>query len=193
MDSATFQPAPESIDWPAALEDHGSWIRKVVNARLRHAHDVDDVVQEISSAVFRQDSRPEDPAKVAPWLYGVAVRQASQFLRKRGQHERLLDRYAEKGRDDAPSFPNPREWVMQREQSQGVREALENLPAEDREILLLKYTEELPYRQLASLLGVTEKVIEHRLLKARQALRRQLKLQQSQPKNSLNIAPQQKP
>ncbi len=193
MDSVTFQPAPEGIDWPAALDHHGSWIRKVVNARLRHAHDVDDVVQEISSAVFKQDSRPQDPEKVAPWLYGVAVRQASQFLRKRGQHERLLDRYAEQSRENTQSLPNPREWVMQREQSQGVRYALEQLPADDREILILKYSEELSYRQLASLLGVTEKVVEHRLLKARKALRRELKVQQLQPKNSLTIVPESKP
>ena len=193
MDSASFQPAPESIDWPTALDHHGSWIRKVVNARLRHPHDVDDVVQEISSAVFRQDSRPKDPDKVAPWLYGVAVRQASQFLRKRGQHERLLDRYAAQGSESTPAWPNPREWVMRREQSQGVRDALENLPAEDREILLLKYTEELTYRQLASLLGVTEKVVEHRLLNARQALRQQLKSQQLHPEPSRSPSPNQKP
>ena len=174
MDTLPLQPASQAIDWSAALDRHCSWIRKVVNARIGHQHDVDDVVQEISAAVLKQTTRPDDPDKVAPWLYGVAVRQASQFLRQRGQQERLLDSYAKKtfGTDEPPV--NPRDWVMKRELRQSVRDCLNHLPAEEREILLLKYTEELTYHQLADLLGVTERVVEHRLLKARNSLRLQL-------------------
>ena len=87
MDSVPYQAPAATIDWTSALDTHRSWIRKVVNARVVTSHDVDDVVQEISAAVLKPGKRPADPDKVAPWLYGVAVRQASQFLRKRGQQE----------------------------------------------------------------------------------------------------------
>lgn len=176
MATIPFEPPADSIDWCAALESHRSWMRKVVNARVSHQQDVDDVIQEISAAVLKQNARPEDPTKVAPWLYGVAVRQASQFLRKRGQQERLLDRYQRKANE--PSIPNPRDWVMRRELHQSVRTSLESLPPEQREILLLKYTENLTYKQLADLYAVSEKVVEHRLLKARNGLRQQLQSQE---------------
>ena len=173
MDSLSCQPQSPVIDWPSALDANGSWIRQVVHARVPTTQDVDDVVQEISAAVLKQrGKRPDDPDKVAPWLYGVAVRQSSQFLRKRGQQERLLDTYAAKRETTSPE--NPRDWVMRRERHQTLRKSLESLDTDEREILLLKYTEDLSYSQLADLLGITVKMVEHRLLNARTALRIQL-------------------
>ena len=53
-----------------------------------------------------------------------------------------------------------------------VRDAVEGLPRRDREILLLKYTEDWSYRELAGHLGVSESAVEARLHRARQRLRR---------------------
>ena len=174
MDAIPYSTPSDTIDWTMALDKHASWIRKVVHSRVVHHHDVDDVVQEISAAVLKQNTRLDHPDKVAPWLYGVAVRQASQFLRRQGQQERLLNRYAKRSSVPEVGPANPRDWVMKRELRQSVRDSLEKLCAEEREILLLKYTEDLTYRQLAQLLGVTEKIVEHRLLKARNSLRIEL-------------------
>ena len=44
-----------------------------------------------------------------------------------------------------------------------VRDAVERLPRRDREILLLKYTEDWSYRELAGHLGVSESAVEARL------------------------------
>jgi DNA-directed RNA polymerase specialized sigma24 family protein len=89
MDSLLLSSSSPPIDWGNALDCHHSWIRKVVNARVISPQDVNDVLQEISAAVLRTAPRPEDPHKVAPSLCGVAVRQASQFLRKHTRQERL--------------------------------------------------------------------------------------------------------
>lgn len=177
MSSAFSTPLPQShsaaIDWPLALSQHGSWMRKVVQSRLGHLNDVDDVVQEIATAVLEQESRPTNPQKVAPWLYGVAVRQASQFLRKQGRQERLRENYSRELADmEAP--PNPRDWVIHAERRLVLAKALDALEPAAREVLLLKYSEGLSYRELAALYEVTEKSLEHRLLKARQCLRREL-------------------
>jgi RNA polymerase sigma-70 factor (ECF subfamily) len=55
-----------------------------------------------------------------------------------------------------------------------VREALETLAAKDREILLLKYTEDWSYHQLAAHLGIGHSAVEARLHRARQRLRDRL-------------------
>ena len=161
------------IDWPSALDEHSSWIRKVVHSRVISLADVDDIVQEIAKAALNQTGRPTNPQKVAPWLYGVAVRQVSNFLRRQGRQERLLENYSEQA-PPAPSTANPRDWVIGRELRGHLHKAMESLPSEHREILALKYTEELTYQQLADLLNTSVKSIEHRLLKARTALRRAL-------------------
>ena len=55
-----------------------------------------------------------------------------------------------------------------------VREAIGRMPRPDVEILLLKYSENWSYEQLAQHLGTTESAIESRLHRARARLRRQL-------------------
>lgn len=174
MNSLPYEsPKLAAIDWSAALAQHAPWIRKVVCSRVKRTSDIDDVVQEISAVVLRQETRPTHPDKVAPWLYGVATRQASNFLRREGRHERLLEDFSQRG--TGPEVPpNPRDWVMHCERRESVENAMTALASEDREILLLKYTEDLSYRELAQLLDTTVKAIEHRLLKARNALRAQL-------------------
>ena len=55
-----------------------------------------------------------------------------------------------------------------------MRLAVKRLPRRDAEILLLKYTEDWSYRDLAERLGISESAVEARLYRARQRLRGEL-------------------
>lgn len=68
----------------------------------------------------------------------------------------------------------PGEWLLAMELRQTVREALQTLAPKDREILLLKYTEDWSYHQLAAHLGIGHSAVEARLHRARGRLRDQL-------------------
>jgi RNA polymerase sigma-70 factor (ECF subfamily) len=69
---------------------------------------------------------------------------------------------------------DPLEWLLADERQNLLREAVEQLPRREVEILLLKYTENWSYEQLAQHLGVSESAIESRLHRARARLRRAL-------------------
>ena len=60
------------------------------------------------------------------------------------------------------------------ERSELVRKALSLLPSRERELLLLKYTENWTYRELADHLGLTQSAVESRLHRARRRLREKL-------------------
>ena len=70
--------------------------------------------------------------------------------------------------------PEPLDWLLADERRDAVRSALERLRDQDRELLLLKYTEEWKYQQIAEHLGITETAVEARLHRARKRLRREL-------------------
>jgi RNA polymerase sigma-70 factor (ECF subfamily) len=55
-----------------------------------------------------------------------------------------------------------------------TRQALLSLEGRDAEILLLKYGERWSYRQIAERLGITDKAVDCRLLRARERLRNEL-------------------
>ena len=166
------QPATSPIDWNEALQAHARWIRSVVLARVGEPQAVDEVFQEVALAAVRQQAPLTDAAKVGPWLYRLAVTQSLLFRRRQGRRRKLVDRYADRtAADDGPVAADPLEWLIAAERGETVRRALAQLARRDREILLLKYTEDWSYRELASHLGLSESAVEARLHRARRKLR----------------------
>jgi RNA polymerase sigma factor (sigma-70 family) len=105
----------------------------------------------------------------------LAVTQSLLYRRKQGRGRKLIDRYVQRvqpteyGRED-----DPLEWLLAKERKEQIRKAIRKMPKRDAEILLLKYTEDWSYRQLAEHLGVSESAVEARLHRARQRLRAEL-------------------
>lgn len=164
------------VDWQAALAQHDRWLRVIVYSRLRNREAVDEVMQEIALAVVRQSSPLSDPSRIAPWLYRLAVRQVLLFRRKSGRQRKLLDRYAERIEPVVEHELNadPLDWLLASERRQMVRVALERLAPLDTEVMLLKYTENWSYDEIARHLGVSHSAIESRLHRARRRLREEL-------------------
>ena len=71
---------------------------------------------------------------------------------------------------------DPLHWLLSTERRRLVREALAELSGKDAEILLLKYTEDWSYRQLAEHLGTSCSAVESRLHRARAKLRSALRM-----------------
>jgi RNA polymerase sigma factor (sigma-70 family) len=169
------QPA---IDWQAALAQHHRWLRTVVFARVREPQAVDEVLQEVALAAVKQAAPLADANKVGPWLYRLAVLQSLLYRRRCGRRRKLNDRYAGdcSRRSDDFTAPDPLNWLLAEERRGLVRRALAKLPRRDAEILLLKYTENWNYHQIAAHLGVSHAAIEARLHRARRRMREQLAL-----------------
>lgn len=170
-------PLTPNVDWSEALAENDRWLRTVIFARVGERQAVDEVFQEVSLAAVRQQSPLEDPTKVAPWLYRTAVTQSLLYRRKAGRRRKLTVGYAEAMRPtEADSGQvDPLGWLLAHERQQLVRQALAMLARRDREILLLKYTEDWSYRQLAEHLGISESAVQARLHRARKRMRDQMR------------------
>ncbi|GGM27060.1 RNA polymerase sigma factor [Dactylosporangium sucinum] len=124
----------------------------------------DDVVQEIWLAVVRGLPRLRRPDRFTPWLFTVARRAVMNRLREayvRPEPEPIDD---VRGEDEA-------EGVVNRELLAG---ALAELPAREREVLLLFYLEDLPLETCAQICAVPVGTVKSRLNRARRLLRQEL-------------------
>lgn len=162
---------PHKIDWQAALAEHDRWLRLVVLARLGEPAALEDVMQDLAVEVAKGTSRLRDSTKLAPWLYRLAVTAALQHRRRMGRRRKHATGYQDSQAYQENHAPDPLDWLIAEEQQLLVRHALQELPPRDREILLLKYAEELSYTQLAQRLGITESAVDGRLQRARKKLR----------------------
>lgn len=167
--------APAALDWSSILMHHERWLRTVVFWRLRDRQAVDDVLQDVALAAVRQAAPLADASRVAPWLYRLAVRHVLLHRRRCGRQRKLLARYESDWLPWSKSaVPQPLDWLLSEERRAAVRAALEVLPVRDSEILLLKYTENWSYQQIAEHLGVSHSAVEARLHRARARLRGEL-------------------
>ncbi len=181
-----MQPRPDSstglaeslpeIHWGEALAEHAPWLRAVIRSRLNEPQAVDDVMQEVALGVLKSNHRPTDSTKIAPWLYRVSIKQCLMYRRSAGRRRKLIDRLVTAQVTPQPSTEggDPLKWLLGRERQQSIRLAFESLPELDRQILILKHTENWSYQQLANRLGVSLHTVEYRLLQARKRLRAEL-------------------
>jgi RNA polymerase sigma-70 factor (ECF subfamily) len=161
-----------SIDWGKAWEEHRRWLATVIRSRLADRDAAEDVLQEVAVAAIGQRTRPTDPSKIAPWLYRVALRKVINHHRATGRRRRLYEGAIRAGLgSEEAREPEPGSWLMKAEDSQSVVRGLERVDPQDRQLLLLKYTEGWGYQELSEHLGISIKTVEYRLLKARRALR----------------------
>jgi len=162
-----------AVDWQAALAQHDRWLRTVVLARTGEYQAVEEVMQEVALAALEQRAPLNDKAKVAPWLYQLAVRQSLLYRRKVGRSRKLTNQYAQRVRpgEADQAAPSPLKWLLADERRGLIRSALGSLSESDAEILLLKYTEGWSYRQVAHHLDMTHSAVEAKLHRARKKLR----------------------
>jgi len=175
MNEPTVEP-DQAIDWTAELARHQRWLRTVIAARCREPQAVDEIMQEVSIAVLKQSSPLRDSSKVAPWLYQVAVRQSLMYRRTHGRRRNMEQRYADRvetAEAQSRSAPlDPLSWLIANERRELIRQGLQQLNPKESEILMLKYTEDWTYQQIAQHLGISESAVESRLHRARQSLRK---------------------
>lgn len=162
----------------ALTTTHRRWLRTALFARLQDADAVDEVMQELAVVVLRASAPVRDEARIGPWLYRVAVRQALLYRRSRGRSRKTENGVREdlcRRDDEATSHDDPTSQAISEEREDRVRDEVAALPRRDREILLLKYAEDLNYRQIGERLGLTVSAVEARLHRARARLRYRLR------------------
>jgi RNA polymerase sigma-70 factor, ECF subfamily len=101
-----------------------------------------------------------------PWLMRIVRNTWSDFRTRKGVNDQPLDVVE----DRAAEGPDPEESAVASDRRRHVAAALAALPADTREILVLREIEDLSYKQIASVLDLPVGTIMSRLARAREKL-----------------------
>ena len=132
----------------------------------RSEDDAADVVQEsyLRAFTFFDGFRGGD---ARPWTLSIVRNTCYTWLRKNRGHE-LMTEFDETLHSADPS--NPESIELRRADAEAVREGLARLPAEFREVLVLREMEGLSYKEIAEVAGIAMGTVMSRLARARQRL-----------------------
>jgi RNA polymerase sigma-70 factor (ECF subfamily) len=152
-------------------------VTAMCHARVGRAAEAEDLAQEALLRGFRSLSSLAEPEKFGSWLCGIAVHACLDWLKAK---ERTQVTFSALSRDhNAEEFLCGRSdtdcCALDREEELGQLMAeVEALPQEYREVVMLYYYEDVTYRDLAQMLGVSAATINARLTRARAMLRDRL-------------------
>lgn len=143
--------------------------------------DANDLAQETFVRVFKSCHSFRTNQKFSTWLFTIAANLARNHFRWRARHPNLsLDAENPETQQSLGSTlpansPTPTEDALAAERATVVRAAVEKLPADLREAIVLCEWEERTVAEAATILEATPKAIESRLYRARGILREKLK------------------
>ena len=109
----------------------------------------DDVTQEAFLAAWRALPEFRGTCRFSTWLYRLTTNAAIDWLRREKRHRGMDDVTELELPDDGPG---PQDQAEQAETQQTVRRALGQLSEEHRQVLLLRYMQELDYAEIAAAL-----------------------------------------
>ena len=130
----------------------------------------EDVAQETFIAAWKQLNRLADPSKLRPWLCGIARNLANNYRRRTPSATSNLE---SAGEQPAPG-PTPHEQAVIREEETMLWNALEALPEQYREPLILFYREGQSTERVAEELELSPDTTRQRLSRGRELLRQQV-------------------
>ena len=162
------------------LDRHATTVFQFLCRMLGNQDDANDLAQETFVRVFQHRARFQPDARFSTWLYTIAGNLARNHHRWRSRHptvslDAALDNTDQSLGDVLPAADvSPGEAAVMEERSTAVRAAVQALPDDLREAVILCEWQDLAVAEAAAVLQTTPKAVESRLYRARQRLREQL-------------------
>jgi RNA polymerase sigma factor (sigma-70 family) len=170
----------ELASFEAVMLPHMDAAHNLARWLLRNEQDAQDVVQEAYLRAFKSFSGFHGSNGRA-WLLTI-VRNTSYTLLKKNRTADLTTTFDEEIHATGQESVSPATILEHAEDAELIKNAMNKLPAEFREILTLRHQEELSYQEIGEILKIPTGTVMSRLARARAKLREYLASQISQEK-----------
>ncbi len=177
-----FQEEGDEKAFNEIVRRYKDYVYNVVSYNVSSEEAVQDLAQQTFVNAYEGlgDFRKESSLKT--WLFRIAKNLCNSHHRREGRNrETPSGTFREQNDGEESSFPepgqhetNPADSVTTRERQEIVREEIEQLKEQFRDIILLREIEDHPYEEIADMLDVPVGTVRSRLYRARSALQDRL-------------------
>lgn len=147
------------------MDRHLAAIRRRISSMVRNPADAEDVLQEVSLKVWRRLSTFRSESSFRTWMTRVAINEALQLFRQEQRRPPCLA--LDNLESLASTDESPHQSFSRVETTRAVRRAVAELPAQYKDVLILRDLRELSARETAQSLEATVPAVKTRLFRAR--------------------------
>jgi len=164
------------------ISRHTDAVYKVIYKFIGNEEEANDLAQEVFLRIWRFSKRYQPTSKFTTWLYTITANVCKTEVQSLWRRNiRLIGSLWSADDNDDQKFPepaspllSPESAAIQAQQSHLVRSAIRSLPHKQRLALVLSRYEELPYQEIATVLGCSVPAVEALLARAKASLQKKL-------------------
>jgi RNA polymerase sigma-70 factor (ECF subfamily) len=178
MVAAVLDGDPEA--YRVLVERYERRIYHVVYGMVRSPEDAKDLAQDAFIKAFQNLHRFRLESKFYTWLCRIAMNVAIDHLRKQ-KHRRHSEFDDSRGGSEGAQVvrlhsakDDPAANVARSQLNKTIMDAVETLPDDQKQVLILRELEDMPYKEIAEVLGIPEGTVMSRLYYARRRLQEML-------------------
>lgn len=170
------------------LEAKGRDILYIAMNLMKNLHDAEDVAQEVAVKIKNNITTLKSPEAFQAWMYRIILNTCNEMRRKSKKYkeEAPMDQYSYILHEENREFL-PYEYVEDTEKRKILMDVIKQLPYRNRECIILFYYEGLSYAQIAALLEISTKKVDHALNRAKKLIRKGLEQRTSADISAHNI------
>lgn len=159
------------------VERHQHAIVGTVAKMLGNASEAEDIAQQVFLRVWRHAKRYRPDAKFTTYLFTITRNLVfNETRRRKRRNEVSADQREENSHASIPEAPHrqPDSELLQEELRRAVDKAIASLPEQQRMAVILRRYEQMPYEDIAKVLGQSVSAVKSLLFRARHSLREAL-------------------
>ena len=169
----------DELAWEAFVRRFQGRVFALAYHYTGHGEDARDLAQEVFVRVYQALDRYDPQFKFSTWTFRVAHNLGIDELRRRKVRWVPLQR--KDSEDETPwerelpsEGPSPYQDLRNRQRGDAIQQAIERLPDDYRELILLRHMGELSYEEIAQLKRMPLGTVKNKLFRGRQMLKDRL-------------------
>ena len=168
----------DSTAYRGLVEKYQTRVYSMVYGMVRNREDARDLTQEAFVKAFNNLKSFRLEASFYTWLYRIAMNVAIDHTRKRkrrevsGFEEDIANRDADGGIDEVHHVDNPSRSLERKQLYTKIMDSLEKLPADQKQVIILRELEGLSYKEISDVMGIPEGTVMSRLFYARKKMQK---------------------
>ena len=160
---------PAAVD--AFVQETIHHVHSLLYRMLSHKEEVEDLVQDVYIRAWRALPSYRGEASPMTWLYRIAVNAGRDAIARRQLDRKRLVTEPDEVIEIRPASHDPQRDALTREENLALQAAIDELPAERREMIILADIEGMSMEEISAVLEIPEGTVKSRLHRAREALR----------------------